>query len=253
MPPALKALSLQAMSGVLGVASLWALAALRPGMSMSWVTFALLQGTLAALMSVALRQARWWWLIHFSFAPALVLALKLPVSPHWYLAGFALLALCYWNSARGQVPLYLSNRLTAQAVGTLAHAEGARCLIDAGCGTGSLLLAVARAQPALTCVGLENAPLPWALARLRALGRANYRVYCANFWSHSLAEAQVVYAFLSPVPMARLWQKLCAELPPGALLVSNTFEVPGLTAERVIEVADRRRTRLYCYRIPAAA
>lgn len=43
--------------------------------------------------------------------------------------------------------------------------------------------------------------------------------------------------------------KARAEMPPGSLLVSSSFPVPDAKSERVIEVADRRGTRLYTYRL----
>ena len=42
-----------------------------------------------------------------------------------------------------------------------------------------------------------------------------------------------------------VWRKACAELQPGALLVSNSFPVEGIEPYKVVEVDDRRRTRLY--------
>ena len=47
--------------------------------------------------------------------------------------------------------------------------------------------------------------------------------------------------------MPEVWRKACAELQPGALLVSNSFPVEGIEPYKVVEVDDRRRTRLYCY------
>ncbi len=60
-----------------------------------------------------------------------------------------------------------------------------------------------------------------------------------------------MYAFLSPVPMPAVWAKAIAEMRPGSLLVSNSFEVPGHEADAVIEVGDRRGTRLFLYRMRA--
>ena len=48
--------------------------------------------------------------------------------------------------------------------------------------------------------------------------------------------------------MPALWEKVVREMRPGALFVSNSFAVPGVEASEVIEVADARGTRLYCYR-----
>jgi hypothetical protein len=49
--------------------------------------------------------------------------------------------------------------------------------------------------------------------------------------------------------MPRLWEKARAEMRPGSLLVSSSFPVPDTPPEQVVEVADRRGTRLYCYRM----
>jgi hypothetical protein len=63
-------------------------------------------------------------------------------------------------------------------------------------------------------------------------------------------EQDVVYAYLSPVPMARLWCKVCEEMPSGSRFISNTFPVPGVEPERVVELDDFHHSRLYVYRVP---
>ena len=217
-----------------------------------WLQFSLLQGTLAGLLASVLRHERWWWLIHFCFAPALVVTLDFQITPLWFLLAFVVLVLLYWNSVRGRVPLYLSNATTAQALLDVLPQDRGVTVIDAGCGTGGLIKRLAHSRSDCQLRGLENAPLPWLMARWQTAGLPNCAVKIADMWAESFADADVVYAFLSPVPMPRLWQKLCAEMKPGTLLVSNSFVVPGATPDAVVEVADRRATRLYCYRIPAA-
>lgn len=54
----------------------------------------------------------------------------------------------------------------------------------------------------------------------------------------------MVYCFLSPAPMPARCAKARAEMRPGSLLISNSFEVPGRPAGRVVEVGDRGATRL---------
>ena len=51
--------------------------------------------------------------------------------------------------------------------------------------------------------------------------------------------------------MAEVWQKAASELRPGSVLVSNSFPVPGRESDFVVDVDDRRSTRLYGYRIPS--
>ena len=208
---------------------------------------AAVQGVAAAAVSAALG-APWWWVpIHLVFLPAALALRALGIAPWWYLVGFALLLLIYGRTDRSRVPLYLSNRTTAQAVAGLLPSGKAR-MIDLGCGDAGLLCAIAQARPDCTFVGIEHAPLTYAWARLRALGLRNVDIRYGDFWREDLGAYDLVYAFLSPVPMEDLWTKASAELGAGALLVSNSFEVPGVAPDRGLTLDDRRRTRLLCYR-----
>ncbi len=215
----------------------------------SLLTFALLQGLCAAAFSIAMRGARWWLPIHLVFLPAVVLVSGLHVDSGWYLAAFLILALTYWSTFQSRVPLYLSNAATAQAILELIPVDATWTVADAGCGTGSLLVRLARARPASRFEGVEIAPLPWLIARVRMRQLSNAQVHRSSFWSWSFAGQDLVYVFLSPVPMPRIWEKACAEMRPGSLLVSNSFVIPDVPPERIIQVEDRRNTRLYLYRL----
>ena len=210
--------------------------------------FTLTQGAIATAAAAALRSDRWWLGIHLALAPALFAATKLQIAPGWYLGAFVALALVYWTSFRSQVPLYLSNRKTAEAVLDLLVPDRPAAIIDLGSGSGGLLRHLAQARPDCRCVGIEAAPLPLLLSR--CLNRpANLDLRWGDFWDEPLDGYELVYAFLSPVPMARLWDKALRDMRPGSLLVSNSFAVPGITPSQIIEVADRRHTQLYCYRM----
>ncbi|MEE3106758.1 MAG: hypothetical protein VX345_07060, partial [Pseudomonadota bacterium] len=53
--------------------------------------------------------------------------------------------------------------------------------------------------------------------------------------------------------MVRLAPKLRAELPAGALVVSNAFTLPDWPPEQVVTVAAYQNTPVYLYRQPLAA
>jgi len=82
---------------------------------------------------------------------------------------------------------------------------------------------------------------------MAGLGNCEWR--WGDLWRTELSAYDVVYAFLSPVPMAALWEKAQREMRPGTLFISNSFAVPDVAAEQVIEVDDARQTRLFCYRL----
>lgn len=244
--PTLKAIAAQVL-GWLAVAGLLLSGSL-PGHSL--LGLALIQGSFAAGTSLALRSDRWWLPIHLLFSPALVLASSLHLDPRWFLGAFVLLALVYWSSFRTQVPLYLSNRITAQVLLELLPTDKSLCVMDLGCGTGGLLKRLALERPLIRFDGVETAPLPWLVALLTTRSLDNCHIVRGDFWRHPLRDYGLVYAFLSPVPMARLWAKACREMAPGSLLVSNSFPVPDVQAERILSVPDKRQTMLYLYHIP---
>ena len=207
-----------------------------------------LQGVCAALIGHWLGSPKWWLVIHCGFVPAVVLASRLELAPGWYLAIFILLLLIYWRTDQSRVPLYLSNTTTAASLLQLLPAEPCR-VIDLGCGPGGLLRRLAQARSDCEFLGIEHAPQPWLWARLTSLGQANLQIVYGDFWQQHLGPFAVVYAFLSPHPMPRLMAKARLEMRPGTLLVSNSFAIPAAPVEHVVEVADRRATRLYCYRM----
>ena len=243
LPPALKALLAQ----LCGWGTVWLLGqfGLLPGGV--WL-LAFSQAVAATIVAAILRSARWWLPIHLAFTPLVFAAHALEIPSGVWLAVFAVFALVYWSSYRTQVPLFLTNRQTACAVAGLLP-SGPIEVLDVGCGIGSFLTAFARQRPDVRLTGIESAPAPFALARLRA--HPGITVIRGDFFAQSWAGYDLVYAFLSPVPMPDVWKKARCEMKPGSLFVSNSFGIPGVEPNRVIEVADRRRTRLLVFEIPA--
>ncbi|MCK6391267.1 MAG: class I SAM-dependent methyltransferase [Azonexus sp.] len=216
-----------------------------------WLPLTLAIGAMALAFATLARQAWWWRIIHAVFMPLVWLVHSLAIDPGWFLFGFILLLLVYRGALTGQVPLYLSNRETVAALDDLLGESESQRFIDLGAGVGSTVRPLAERWPARHFAGVENAPGTWLGGRLLSLGIENLDWRWGDFWETPLADFDLVYAFLSPVPMAELWEKASKEMRPGSLFVSNSFPVPGISPERLIEVDSTPQRVLYCYRIPA--
>lgn len=211
-------------------------------------------GVIAMTLGYVAGLERWWLPIQLLFLPAIWLMLTFDVHPVAYGATFCGLLLVYWSTFRTRVPLYLSNEATWRTIESLLPApDGARPLrfIDIGCGLGGLLAHLAARRPQDRFIGVELAPLPALISRLRTARRANCSIRWTSFWKTDLADHDVVFAFLSPVPMPDLWRKARAEMRPGSLFISSSFGVPGQTPDRIIEVGDTRQTRLLVWKMAA--
>ncbi len=235
------------------------------------------QGVLAAVLGSRFGLASWWTPINLVLPSAVAVAFLWQVPAWIFLAAFMVLLLVFWNAATGGVPLYLTNPKTKAALAELlpekqqAPGEAARPGVspenknggaatgkeinfrfaDLGSGLGGPLLALARKRADGHFTGIESAPVLFVLTWLRLLfgGADNVRLRYGDFRSLDLAPYDVVYCFLSPVPMPALYEKARLEMTAGSLLISNSFAVPDHPADEIIDVGDRRKTKLHLWRM----
>ena len=249
IPPAIVAVALQ------GVAYAGVQLAIRQmAVATSPLQFAFICGMLAAVLSHFFGLARWWLPIQLLFVPALVLMLALDFPPGYYLVVFLALLMVYWSVFQTQVPLYLSSDKILHALETLLPpAEPGKTFnfVDLGCGVGGVLTHLAKSRLDGHFGGVELAPLPYLFSwlRVKASGCRNCELRWGNFWSCDLSQYDIVYAYLSPAPMEKLWQKVRSEMRTGTLFISSTFAVPGQLPERTVQVEDLHRSTLYIWRM----
>lgn len=248
-PTLIRQCAVQGAAVILVLSLAWPYFGLR-GEPLPWPETALGIGAIALLLARLSRQPRWWLWIHALFVPAAWAVSRLDIPPGWFLLGFVLLLLFFRGAASGRIPLYLSNAATVEALSGLLKDQPARRFADLGAGVASTLVRLARTHPNTQFTGVENAPASWAIGRLRTRGIANIEWRNADLWDQPLADYDCVYAFLSPEPMPALWQKALREMKSGSLLISNSFAIPEVTPNEIVEVDDARQTQLYCYRIP---
>lgn len=212
---------------------------------------ALCQGIIAAGLCTWLQQPVWWRVIHLLFFPAIVVMQGFNLPPWVYLLVFLLLSLVFWGTVKGDVPLFLSSTAVVDAVLKILAEENAGSFVDIGAGLATVVAPVARQMPDLRIDALERAPLPWLYAYWRCRGLSNVNVRLCSLWRSNLADYSVVFAFLSPLVMAGVAEKVMREMRAGSLFISSSFPLPEYLPENVIRINDRQKTCLYCYRIKA--
>lgn len=226
--PSVQALLIQ--FAALGLAGLSWLLLGWSGIPISLLAAAFLQGALAAALSRWRGQAAWWLLMHFLFLPAALAMLALQLPPWLFLATFLVMLALYWSTFRTQVPFYASGSAAWDAVAMELPQRPLR-IIDIGSGLGGLALDIAARRPDCQITGVELAPLPWLVSRLRPRAGDNCRFLRGDYHALDFADYDVVFAYLSPAAMAQLWAKARAEMRSGALLLSHEFPVPNVAPQ----------------------
>jgi SAM-dependent methyltransferase len=204
-----------------------------------YMTVAVVQGLLAALITWKLALARWWRAIQLLFPLAVLAALALQLPSWLFGAAFLLLLGWYWSTFRTQVPYYPSGPAVWDAVRQLLPTDRPPRVIDIGSGLGGLVLYLSRVRPDAAVEGIELAPLPFLYSWLRARlagGRATFRL--GDYEKLDFSRYDLVFAYLSPAAMPGLWRKAAAEMRPGAMLASYEFIVPERSPDRTVHATE---------------
>lgn len=213
------------------------------------IVFSLFCGAVAASLSRIVGMARWWLFIQFAFAPALILVLALDIPPIIFLVAFIIMLVIYWSTFRTQVPLYLSSNKVWKALETKLPATQAFSFIDLGSGIGGVLTHLAQTHPQGHYHGVEAAPLPflWSWLRIKFGRYDQCSVNWGSLWNCDLSKYDVVFAYLSPVPMDALWRKANQEMRSGSAFISNTFAVQDQPPHETVTVDDMHNSTLYVW------
>lgn len=214
------------------------------------VPWELAVAALAAGLSWLVGLPVWWVAINALFVPALSFGLSLDIGSGWALAALVGLILFYGRIWSSRVPLFFSSGRALDALAKVLPSGPVRFL-DLGCGDARVIARLAIARPGSQFDGVEQALMPWLMASFRCrIAEGDCAVARGDLWAADLSQYDVVYAYLSPAVMPRLWEKAQREMRPGTMLVS-AFAVPGAAPDREVDVGDAMQTRLHVWTMPA--
>lgn len=109
-------------------------------------------------------------------------------------------------------------------------------VVDMGSGDGRILLSAVK--HGLVAIGYELNPFLVIISRLRLKKQPDARVVMGDYWRGDITKASVVFVFSATPFMARLYDKLKAELKPGAMVISYGFSFEGIKIDQKIGPAN---------------
>jgi hypothetical protein len=122
---------------------------------------------------------------------------------------------------------------------------------ELGCGNAGFLRAVEKKFPGIKkLIGIECFFFPYLVGSIQtSLQRSKIKIFKKNFFNVNLGEADVIYCFLNSKAMRDLKKKFEKECKSGTQIISYQFSLPGLIPERVIDVYDNKKHKVYFYKI----
>ncbi len=169
----------------------------------------------------------------------------------WLALGFLLFASIYmyyisFSSQAG--PVYRpSKNSDVEKMLDLADVDESDLVIDLGSGDGRIVIAAA--QRGAQAIGYEIDPLLVYQSRkkIKGLGLGDKaEVKLKSFWQADFNQATVITTYLFPKYMARLKEKLIKELDHPVKLVSNDYQIPGMSYQK-------KKENIYLYNINPAS
>jgi precorrin-6B methylase 2 len=125
-------------------------------------------------------------------------------------------------------------------------------LYDLGCGDGRILFAAAKANPDISCIGIEISPFPFLLAKIKKAFyfSKNVHILYGNFLKLNISSASHVFLYLFPEALDDLLPKFEKELRAGSRVVSCDFEFSKRKPDKILKIKStkwQKNKKLYVY------
>ena len=139
-------------------------------------------------------------------------------------------------------------RVTAK----LAASKTSLTILDPGCGTGSLIIDLAKRFPNHRFVGIEWGRLAYLIAKFKARKLKNITILQQDMFTYSFNKADIIVCFLMQPLMERFGKKLLADCQNKEVMVySNSFYIPNLQLTEQVETNRFLFVKnVYIYKLP---
>jgi hypothetical protein len=166
--------------------------------------------------------------------------------PAWlWLLPAGVLLMIYPVKAWRDAPLFPTHVQALRHLDSHLRLPATAKVLDAGCGLGHGLQALAAQWPQAQLHGIEHS---WPLTFVARLRCPQAVIQRGDMWQRSWAGFDLVYLFQRPESMDRAWVKACTQMKPDTWLVSLEFAVAGRTPDFSIQRPGERP--VWAYRIP---
>ena len=119
---------------------------------------------------------------------------------------------------------------------------------DLGCGSGSLLIPLAKTFPKHKFIGYEWDIIPYMLAVLKTRHLPNITILHRNFFREDLSQYHLILCYLGTTIEEKIGTKLNNELPKESLVISELFKISILKLKKEIILPHKFiKTKIYLY------
>ncbi len=160
-----------------------------------------------------------------------------------------------WGFFRYGAPLVSTSKNVTEKMIELANIHHGNRVYDLGCGTGTILFDVVKRnlpptpslqkREGIQCVGYDLVrPAIWFARIKNSIFKKNIQFECRDFFTTDLSDADVIFCYLLPSVMERIYQEKWEELKSGCKIISHGFPMKPIQPTRIESVG---KEKIYVY------
>ena len=166
-----------------------------------------------------------------------------------YLAIFLFILACLFNlwlifyfiKSNGKNPPFIASfgrpkQEVIKQAGLFINQNPQAKVADLGCGSGSLLIPLARQFPDTEFVGYEWDIIPYMLAVYKTRNLPNVTILYRDFFKEDLSKYNLVLCYLGTSIEEKIGSKLNKELTKDSLVISEVFKLAGIKLKSEISI-----------------
>ncbi len=157
----------------------------------------------------------------------------------------------FYIALGGYAPIVpTKNKVIKKILKEMSPKDGC-AVYELGCGNAGFLRAAENKFPNIKkLVGIEYFFLPYLIGKIQtSLRKSKIKIIKKNFLRLSMEEADIVYCFLNKPMMVKLKEKFKKECRAGTQIISYKFNLPGLEPEKVVDLENNEKDKVYFYTI----
>ena len=157
----------------------------------------------------------------------------------------------FYIALGGYAPFFLTKEKVMKKIIDEISFGDDEVVYELGCGNAGFLRAVEKKFPELKkLTGVEWFFFPYLIGSIQtSLKRSKIKILKKNFFEIDLEDADVVYCFLNKKTMRGLKDKFLRECKKGTQIISYQFTLPEIKPEKVIDLENNEKDKVYFYTI----
>jgi SAM-dependent methyltransferase len=148
---------------------------------------------------------------------------------------------------KGYPPFISTDSVTSKKIISEVQTKDGMTVYELGCGRARFLRLAEKAWPRAKLIGVENLFTLYFLNKIRLkLQGSKIKLVNDDIFKVNLADADLIYCYLSGGLMEKLQEKFKRECRPGTQIVSRCFSIDQMPPEKVMTI---RNKTIYFYKI----